>query len=89
LRQTAKSSKRRGGEEKRLTGEKNEIVFRTLELPLDVEPSAVTAKLNGAVLGICFPKVHVKAAGQSGLGIAKTKPLALTASALHMAQLDL
>ena len=44
---------------------KNEIVFRTLELPLDVEPSAVTAKLNGPILELCFPKVRVKAAGQS------------------------
>ena len=41
--------------------EKNEIVFRTLELPVDVEPSAVTAKLNGPILEICFPKAHVKA----------------------------
>jgi hypothetical protein len=46
--------------------DKNEIVFRTLELPVDVEPSAVTAKLNGPILEICFPKVRVKAAGQSG-----------------------
>ena len=45
---------------------KNEIVFRTLELPVDVEPSAVTAKLNGLILEICFPKVRVKAVGQSG-----------------------
>lgn len=63
--------------------------FAYLGTAFGVEPSAVTAKLNGPVLEICFPKVHVKAAGQSGLGIAKTKPLALTASALHMTQLDL
>jgi hypothetical protein len=69
--------------------EKNEIVFRTLELPVDVEPSAVTAKLSGPILEICFPKVHVKAVGQSGLGIAKTKPLALIAPAPHIAQVDL
>ena len=67
---------------------KNEIVFRTLELPVDVEPSAVTAKLNGPILEICFPKAHVNAVGQSDLGIAKTKPLALIASAQHVAQLD-
>jgi HSP20 family molecular chaperone IbpA len=45
---------------------RNEIVFRTLELPVDVEPSTVTAKLNGPILEICFPRVRVKAAGQSG-----------------------
>lgn len=46
--------------------DKIEVVFRTLELPVDVEPSAVTAELNGTILEICFPKVRVKAAGQSG-----------------------
>lgn len=40
---------------------KNEIVFRILELPADVEPSAVTAKLNGPMLEIRFPKVLVNA----------------------------
>jgi HSP20 family molecular chaperone IbpA len=38
---------------------KNKIVFRTLELPIDVEPSAVAAKLNGPILEICFPKAHL------------------------------
>ncbi len=40
---------------------KNKIVFRTLELPADVEPSAVAAKLSGPILEICFPKAQVQA----------------------------
>jgi hypothetical protein len=39
----------------------NNVVFRTLELPVDVEPSAVAAKLNGPILEICFPKAQARA----------------------------
>jgi HSP20 family molecular chaperone IbpA len=34
------------------------LVFRTLHLPVDVEPAAVTAKLNGSSLEICIPKAY-------------------------------
>jgi len=54
------------GKRRRSSQDKNGIVFRTLELPVDVEPSAVTGKRNGPILEICFPKVRVKAVGQSG-----------------------
>lgn len=38
--------------------EQSEIIFRVLNLPVDIEPSAVTAKLNGPMLEICLPKAH-------------------------------
>jgi hypothetical protein len=47
--------------EKEASQRKNRIVFRTLELPVEVEPSEVTAKLNGPMLEIRFPKAHVHA----------------------------
>jgi hypothetical protein len=43
--------------------EKDTMVFRTLELPVEVEPSAVTATLNGTLLEICFPKAHAQGSG--------------------------
>jgi len=33
-------------------------VFHVLHLPVEVEPSAVTAKFNGSSVEICIPKAH-------------------------------
>jgi HSP20 family molecular chaperone IbpA len=42
---------------------KCKILFRALDLPVDVEPSGVTAKLSGPILEIYFRKAHGKKDG--------------------------
>lgn len=43
--------------------EEKETIFRVLDLPVDVEPSAITAKLNGSMLEICLPKAQAQKRG--------------------------
>lgn len=40
----------------RASREIDEIGFRLLELPVEIEPSDVTANFNGSLLEMCFPK---------------------------------
>ena len=42
--------------------ERGTRVFHSLDMPVDIDPSAVTAEFNGTILEICFPKAR----GQGG-----------------------
>ncbi|HWF39945.1 MAG TPA: Hsp20/alpha crystallin family protein [Candidatus Acidoferrales bacterium] len=48
----------RGGTLKAGSQEQGRMVFHSLDMPVDIEPSAVTSEFNGTMLEICFPKAH-------------------------------
>lgn len=38
--------------------ERGTRIFHSLDMPVDIDPSAVTAEFNGTILELCFPKAH-------------------------------
>lgn len=40
------------------TAERGARVFHSLDMPVDIDPSAVAVEFNGTLLEICLPKAH-------------------------------